>query len=128
MANTTKGKKAKPVPFNMAQAVRDVLTKHKDATGKEALELVKKAHPSIKINENSFGVAYTNGRKALGLSKGKAKARKAKATTRVKVKATANGSHMVAAATLVRDAGGMEQAKAALGELEKVMNTVGPIF
>ena len=55
--------------FNMSAEVRQILTDDPKLTGKEALAALKKKFPNQKLNENSFGVAYSTARRKLGISK-----------------------------------------------------------
>jgi hypothetical protein len=53
--------------FNMAEAIREQLKANPDASLKECLAAVEAAHPEVKVNANSFGVAFSNQRRKLGL-------------------------------------------------------------
>lgn len=53
--------------FNMSQAIRDVLQENPGMSGREVLEALKSKHPGQSINENSFGVAFWNARRKLGI-------------------------------------------------------------
>ena len=65
-------KKAAAPDFNMADEIRTVLGENPKFSGKEALDAIKTKHPNAKINEKSFGVAFYNARKKLGIeSKGR---------------------------------------------------------
>ena len=55
--------------FNMAEEIREHLTKNPSATGREVEESLRKKFPKQKINRNSCGVAFSNARKKLGLRK-----------------------------------------------------------
>lgn len=57
--------------FNMSATVRDVLRDNPKLTGKEVEAEIKKRHPGKKINSSSLNVAFSNARKALGITKGK---------------------------------------------------------
>ncbi|MGE0379008.1 MAG: hypothetical protein AB7Q45_26705 [Planctomycetaceae bacterium] len=62
--------------FTMASAVRAILQDSPELSGKEVLALIKERFPKQKINENSFGVAFSGARKKLGISKGRKKVRR----------------------------------------------------
>jgi hypothetical protein len=47
MAKKTQG-------FNLSEVIREYRKSHGDASAKDALEAIKKAHPSQKINEGTF--------------------------------------------------------------------------
>ena len=64
-----KKKSARRGDFNLSAEVRNVLSESPNLTGKETLAAVKKKFPKQAINENSFGVAYSNARRKLGISK-----------------------------------------------------------
>jgi hypothetical protein len=60
-------KKAAPKSFNMAAAIRDVLTENPKLSGTQALEVIQKKHPGQTINKNSYSVAFYNARHKLGI-------------------------------------------------------------
>lgn len=66
--------------FTMAAEVRNILEESPQLSGKETLEELKKRFPNQRINENSFGVAFSSARKKLGISKGRKKVRRRKPT------------------------------------------------
>jgi hypothetical protein len=68
--------------FNLSAEVRQVLSENPESTGKEALAALKKKFPKQAINENSFGVAYSTGRKKLGISKSRKVRRRKPAAAR----------------------------------------------
>ncbi len=53
--------------FNMAEAIRSQLTANPELSLKECQEAVASANPGVEINNNSFGVAFSNQRRKLGL-------------------------------------------------------------
>ncbi|MBX3437019.1 MAG: hypothetical protein KF861_05985 [Planctomycetaceae bacterium] len=61
--------------FVMARELRNILSESRDLSGKQALSVLKERFPKEKINENSFGVAFSGARRALGISKGRKKVR-----------------------------------------------------
>lgn len=68
-------RKASRGDFNMAQAIRDQLNANRGLSLKECLAAVQGAHPTADINVQSFGVAFSNQRRKLGI-KGKRRGRK----------------------------------------------------
>ncbi len=54
--------------LNMAAAIREVLSEQPTLSGREARDEVQRRHPEAVINEKSFGVAFSNARKALGIA------------------------------------------------------------
>jgi hypothetical protein len=60
-------KKAANAEFNMAEAIRDVLTANPKVSSREAVDAIQSKYPSAKINRNSFSVAFYTGRKKLGM-------------------------------------------------------------
>ena len=64
---------AKKTDFNMAGEIRELLEADGSLTGKQVYAALKKKHPKAKINEASCGVAFSNQRKKLGLSRGATK-------------------------------------------------------
>lgn len=62
--------------FTMAVEVREILKESPNLSGREALERIKEKFPNQKINENSFGVAFSGARKKLGIAKGRKKVRR----------------------------------------------------
>ena len=67
-------KKKAAAEFNMSEAIRGILTENPKLSNKEVKEAILAKHPTAKINDNSFAVAYYTGRKKLfGLSGSKSK-------------------------------------------------------
>jgi hypothetical protein len=60
-------KKASNSEFNMAEAIRDILKENPKLNCKETADAVMAKNPSVRINKNSFSVAYYTGRKKLGI-------------------------------------------------------------
>jgi hypothetical protein len=55
----------------MSQAIRDQLTANRKLSLRECREAVHAANPSVAINANSFGVAFSNQRRKLGIKGGR---------------------------------------------------------
>lgn len=53
--------------FNMAEAIRVELGKNSELSQKECLAAVEASNPGQKLNKQSFGVAFSNQRRKLGL-------------------------------------------------------------
>ncbi len=68
-------KKKSASEFNMSEEIRNVLTENPKLSGKEALEALTAKHPSAKINENSFSVAFYTARNKLGIGSSRRKKR-----------------------------------------------------
>jgi len=44
----------KDADFNLSETIREYRKKHRGISAKNALEAIKKAHPTVKINEGTF--------------------------------------------------------------------------
>jgi hypothetical protein len=62
-------KKASRGEFNMSAAIRSELESNPNISLRECLAAVQSKYPNQQINENSFGVAFSNQRIRLGLSR-----------------------------------------------------------
>lgn len=109
--------------FNMAAAIRDVLGTSPKLTQGECMAAVQAAHPKETINGNSFGVAFSNQRKRLGIAPGgKRRAR----TTKVHVPPqatpvpTVGVDPLLAARDFIASAGGLEQAQETIERLKRL--------
>ena len=91
----------------MAQEIRTILKADPNLKGAEVLKRLEKKFPRQTINSNSFGVAYSNARGALGLRK-KSRGLKPDAET---LKITRD---------FVARAGSIERARGLLDTLESV--------
>ncbi|MFV0445597.1 MAG: hypothetical protein ACK5Q5_18605 [Planctomycetaceae bacterium] len=60
-------RKATRGEFNMSAAIRDQLQANPKLSLRECMEAVATAHSTDKINPNSFGVAFSNQRRRLGI-------------------------------------------------------------
>ena len=80
--------------FNLAAEIRSALTGDKTLSGKDCLVAVRKKNPRKRINENSFGNAYSTARRKLGLSKGKKVRRRKPTATASSIGATTVGVHL----------------------------------
>lgn len=61
-------KQSAATDFKMSDAIKTVLGENPKFTGKEALDAIKSKYPDATINEKSFGVAFYNTRKKLGIA------------------------------------------------------------
>ena len=104
--------------FNMSEAIRAMLTENPKLTSQDVRSALTTKHPSLKINKNSFSVAFYTVRKKLGL--GPVLPRKKK---RAKKSEPANGRHLnVAALQLAAEflskVGGVAAALAAIKQVQ----------
>ncbi|MCA9053405.1 MAG: hypothetical protein KDA75_06185, partial [Planctomycetaceae bacterium] len=60
-------RKASREGFNMSRAIREYLEANPDSSLRECREAIQAANPREAINQNSFGVAFSNQRQKLGL-------------------------------------------------------------
>ena len=107
--------------FNLSQAIRDALAKNKTCTAAECIDMIRKAHPSVSINQNTAGVTWSKLRREMGLIKGPRRSKKVLKPTRHHGNGVGNGivSALDAASNLVQAAGGIEQARQILDTLAK---------
>ena len=77
----TKKRKSTTAKFNMAEEIRSVLKSNKQASNKDVFAALEKKFGKGSFNEASCGVAVSNQRKALGLSKGRKIKKKRPAAT-----------------------------------------------
>ena len=107
--------------FNMSELIRSVLTANPKANTKEVKEAVLAKHPTVKINDNSFAVAYYNAKKKLfGPARPKSKSSKKNPITQ---KTTSVARPAVDLATLQAAAkflGEVGNAEAALAAIKQV--------
>lgn len=61
-------KKSTNADFNMSESIRDLLTENPKLSSKEAADALQLKYPTVKLNKNSFSVAFYTGRKKLGIS------------------------------------------------------------
>lgn len=64
-------KKSTATEFNMAEAIREVLSGNPNLSSKEAAEAIAAKYPTAAINKNSFSVAFYTTRKKLGIGTSK---------------------------------------------------------
>lgn len=105
--------------FNLSAVIREYHKSHKSVSAKDALEAVKKAHPSQKINEGTFKATFY---KLSGGGKRKTVRRPKPA----RVVAGGNNhaeSLMKAGLHFIRLAGGVEAARERLVGLEELIET-----
>ena len=58
-------KKKAALEFKMSEVIRGILTENPKLSSKEVKEAVVAKHPTVKINDSSFVVAYYNAKKKL---------------------------------------------------------------
>ena len=115
-------KKAAAPEFKMSELVRSILTENPKANTKEVKEAVLAKHPTVKINDNSFAVAYYNAKKKLfGPAGPKAKSSKTNPVTK-KTKSVAPPSvdlaTLQAAAKFLGEVGNADVALAAIKQVQ----------
>lgn len=116
-------RKASRGEFNMSQAIRDQLTANPKLSLRECREAVEAANPSVKINVNSFGVAFSNQRAKLGI-----KSKRGRKRVRVMKPAAAAAAaskpvkmeHLQAARKFVAEIGNADVAVAAVKALAQL--------
>ena len=114
-------KKASNVEFNMSETIRDILTENPKLGPKEVTDAILSKHPGVKINKNSFSVAFYTGRKKLGIKSASGRGRK------VGVRKTFSGdtpkvdlARLQAAARFLSEVGGAEAALEAIKQVQAV--------
>jgi hypothetical protein len=92
-------KKKSANSFNMAAAIRDLLTANPKSSFSETINALVKGNPKESINKNSFQVAFYNARKKLGIGPSK-KGKKTSAKKVVVRKTPAATGNILSLATL----------------------------
>lgn len=113
-------KKAAKGDFNMSEEIRDILTSSPNLSSHEVAEAIQSKHPGVKINKNSFSVAFYTGRKKLGIS---VSGRRGKAGKRRLVGGSRGGldlSRLQTAAKFMREVGGADAAIEAIKQVQAV--------
>ena len=108
---------AKKGSFNLSETIRDFQKAHRGVSAKDALEAIKKAHPSQKINEGTFKATFY---KLAGGGKRRVKRRKPGKLF------SGHGSPdhiMKVGLEFIRLAGGVEEARERLVGLEALIET-----
>lgn len=95
-------KKKSANSFNMAAAIRDILTANHKSSFSETLNGLVKGNPKESINKNSFQVAFYNARKKLGI--GPSRKRKTAAGSKVVVRKTPAASGGILSLTTLQAA------------------------
>ena len=103
--------------LNLSAAIRDAISKNKKGSAREIMEAIQSAHPTAKIKFATASVTWSKIRRNMGLIKG-GKSKRVSKPKRGAVPST-NGIVGVldAAQALVRQAGGLDQARALLNKL-----------
>lgn len=118
-------KKAANAEFNMAEAIRDILTANPKLTSKEVSDAIMEKFPSAKINKNSFSVAFYTGRKKLGMGAKSRGRRFAKRVGRTAARSagtrpSVNLATLQHAAKFLSEVGGAEAAIEAIRQVQAV--------
>lgn len=111
--------------FNMAAAIREQLEANPKLSLREAREAVQAAYPKQTLNTNSFGVAFSNQRRKLGIKPGGGKRRvvqrtvpQAPKTPLPAARGTLPLASLETAKRLIVEAGGADNARALLSFLQ----------
>ena len=114
-------RKSASAEFNMAEAIRDVLTENPKLSSQEASDAIMAKHPTAKINKNSFSVAFYTGRKKLGirLSGRSRKVGSGKRTT-AHVRSSVDIGTLQTAARFIREIGSADAALEAIKQVQAV--------
>ena len=117
-------KKPKAADFNMSEAIREILTENPKLGSTDVYNAILAKHPSAKINDSSFSVAFYTSRKKLGIgSSGRGKKAVKKAVKKVATKAarkTVDLAMMQAAAKFLSEVGGADAALEAIKQVQAV--------
>ena len=113
-------KKSKAAEFNMSETIREIVTENPKLTCKEASAAVLAKHPTAKINDSSFMVAFYTARKKLGIgSSGRGK-KAVKKTVKPAVRQAVDLAMLQAAAKFLSEVGGAEAALEAIKQVQAV--------
>lgn len=115
-------KKAADADFNMSETIREMLKANPKASSREVADAIVAKHPGLKINKNSFSVAFYTCRKKMGIGSSrrgggrKFGTRKSAAGTR----GSADFAMLQAAAKFLSEVGGAEAAIEAIKQVQAV--------
>ncbi len=103
--------------FNMSALIREVLTGTPQMSSAQMIEEIQRRHPGVKINKNSFSVAFYTARQRLGRGR-------RRANRHVSARRAASGkcdlNVMRSAADFLRNAGGYDKGLEALKMVQAV--------
>jgi hypothetical protein len=111
--------KAASASINMSEEIRTILQENPKSSGREARDTLQAKYPNLKINANSFGVAFYTVRKKMGVKGKRTRAGKVARAAR----AAGSGVSFEAlkhAAALVRAVGSVETAMEAIKAVQAV--------
>jgi hypothetical protein len=112
-------KKKSASEFNMSEAIREILTEDSKLSISETLEALKTKHPSAKINEKSYSVAFYTARNKLGIASRRRKKRSGtKSVTKRSTAPQVNLSALHSAKKFLSDVGSADTALAALKQVQ----------
>ena len=105
----------KKLGFNMAKEIRSLLAENRKLSGREVRDALAKKFPKEKINAVSCGVAYSNARVKLGISRSvkRKKPVRKQAVTRKSSVTAVNIERLQAAKSYLAKCGGDETAAVA---------------
>nr|UXE45609.1 hypothetical protein Hi04_10k_c5016_00018 [uncultured bacterium] len=113
-------KKRASSDFNMAEAIRECFEANPKVTSAEAIEAITAKYPKVKINKNSFSVAFYTTRKKLGL-RGTRRGRRFSAGRAISAGSPrVDVAKLQAAAGFISEVGGAEAAVEALKLVQAV--------
>ncbi len=113
-------KKSKAADFNMSEAIRECLTENPKISCKEASAAVLAKHPTAKINDSSFTVAFYTSRKKLGIGSSRGGKKVGKKAARPAARKTVDLAMMQAAAKFLSEVGGADAALEAIKQVQAV--------
>ena len=113
-------KKSKAADFNMSEAIREILTENPKLGSTDVYNAVLAKHPTAKINDSSFSVAFYTSRKKLGIGSSRRGKKVGKKTAKPAVRKTVDLAMMQAAAKFLSEVGGADAAVAAIKQVQAV--------
>ncbi len=113
-------KKSKATEFNMSEAIRGILTENPKLTSGEVYDAIVAKHPTARINESSFSVAFYASRKKLGIGSSRRGKKAVKKTAKAAVRKTVDLAMMQAAAKFLSEVGGADAALQAIKQVQAV--------
>jgi len=112
-------KKSKTADFNMSEAIREILTENPKVSCKEASAAVMAKHPTAKINDSSFMVAFYTSRKKLGIGSSRGK-KGVKKSAKPAARKAVDLAMLQAAAKFLSEVGGADAALEAIKQVQAV--------
>lgn len=113
-------KKSASSDFNMAEAIREIFAANPTATSAEAIEAITAKYKKVKVNKNSFSVAFYTTRKKLGLGGSRRGRRFSAGKRRAVSNQRTDFANLQAAARFISEVGGTEAAVEAINLVQAV--------